>query len=95
VILYGGLRLDGVAPNQTQVYANDTWEWNGSAWTKLTPSGATPPIRENGGLAFDPSQNQMILFGGYAGSYYADLWQFDKNAWSPFAESLKRRRPGS
>jgi hypothetical protein len=76
VILFGGLRVDGIEPNLVQVYADDTWEWDGAKWTRLETAG-TPPARENGGLAYDPSRNQLFLFGGYVGYYLSDFWTFD------------------
>lgn len=94
VILFGGLRVDGTEPNVVQVYANDTWEWDGAKWTRLDTIN-TPPARENGGLAYDPSRNQLFLFGGYVGYYLSDFWSYDPVAkrWkSDDPLSLPRRR---
>jgi N-acetylneuraminic acid mutarotase len=87
VLLFGGLRLDtipsttpGQPDTQVQVYANDMWDWDGTAWSKIAPD-QTPPARENGGLAFDPSRNEIVLFGGYAGFYFSDLWTYTPTTW--------------
>src|SRR4029079_7274306 len=96
VILFGGLRVDGTEQdkNQVQVFANDAWEWNGSSWTKLT-SARMPFARENGGLAYDPSRNEMVLFGGYSGFFLSDLWLLDENGWkAEEPAALPRRRAG-
>jgi hypothetical protein len=94
VLLFGGLRVDGVEPAVVQVYGADTWDWDGAKWTKLDTAN-TPPARENGGLAYDPSRNQLFLFGGYVGYYLSDFWSYDPQAKSWKSDdvlSLPRRR---
>lgn len=96
VVLFGGLRVDGTEAerNQVQVFADDMWDWNGSAWTRLQPS-RVPFARESGGLAYDPSRDELVLFGGYAGYYYSDTWTHDQNGWKAEEEAaLPRRRAG-
>jgi hypothetical protein len=91
-ILFGGIRLDIDANNnQVQSYANDTWEWDGTTWKKIN-SILTPPARENGGLAFDPIRNEIVMFAGYAGSYLSDLWSLNNGQWTQVIEILNRRR---
>ncbi len=98
LILFGGLRADNgtpvppaTTPPQIQVYAGDTWEWDGTAWTKKTTVGA-PPARENGGMAFDPTLNVMVMYGGYAGHYLSDMWTLTGNTWSVRPETAGGRR---
>jgi len=91
-IVFGGIRVDTDANNnQVQVYANDTWDWDGTAWKKIT-STLTPPARENGGFAVDPIRNQLVMFGGYSGFYHSDLWNYANGQWSQVIEVLSRRR---
>jgi len=91
-IVFGGIRVDIDANNnQVQVYANDTWDWDGTAWKKIT-SALTPPARENGGFAVDPIRNQLVMFGGYSGFYLSDVWSFANGKWSQITEVLNRRR---
>ena len=99
-ILFGGIRVDtsppvppSTLPVQVQVYANDTWEWDGNAWTRPTTDGV-PPGRENGGLAFDPTLNTMVMYGGYGGYFLSDMWLLNGNTWRvrPEAGSGGRRR---
>ncbi|HVS30405.1 MAG TPA: kelch repeat-containing protein [Thermoanaerobaculia bacterium] len=87
-LLFGGLRVEtGENGLQKQVYANDTWEWDGTTWRQLNPDGAPSP-RENGSLSFDPASNRMILFGGWSGYFHGDTWEYDPaaNRWRVFAE---------
>jgi hypothetical protein len=91
-IVFGGIRVDIDANNnQVQVYANDTWEWDGTTWKKIT-SPVTPPARENGGFSVDPIRNELVMFGGYSGFYLSDLWSFANGKWSLVTEVLNRRR---
>jgi hypothetical protein len=87
VLIFGGLRIDttppippSTTPNLVQVYADDQWEWNGSAWTQIHPENV-PPARENGRIAFDPTRNEMVMFAGYAGHFLSDLWSYNPTKW--------------
>jgi hypothetical protein len=87
VVLFGGLRVDSIppvppskTPTLVQVYADDQWEWDGSVWTQLHPQ-SVPPARENGRLAFDPTRNEMVMFGGYSGHFLSDLWSYNPVNW--------------
>jgi len=92
VLLFGGIRVDVDANNnQVQVYANDTWDWDGTAWTKIN-TAVVPPARENGGMAWDPIRNELVMFGGYSGFYLSDLWSFSNGQWKQVLETLNRRR---
>lgn len=92
-LLFGGLRLNvDSTGRQSQVYANDTWEWNGTAWTQLQ-SGAAPP-RENGGLTWDPGLRRLLIFGGWSGFFRTDAWTFNGTTWEPREEIIVRRRRG-
>jgi hypothetical protein len=89
LLLFGGIRLDINGLLQAQVYANDMWQWDGQkqAWTELKPDNP-PDGRENGRMAFDPSENTIILFAGYNGHFLSDLWTYDraKNSWTATIE---------
>ena len=87
VLLFGGLRDDPVppvppstVPGEVQVYADDMWEWDGSAWAQLHPT-TVPPARENGRMAFDPTRNEIVMFGGYAGAFFSDVWTYNPTTW--------------
>ncbi len=87
LLLFGGMRDDpyvpvppATQPTEIQSYVNDMWEWDGTNWTKLQPT-AVPPSRENGRMAFDPTTGQLVLFGGYAGYFMSDVWNYNSPAW--------------
>ncbi len=104
VLLFGGIRVDTIEtpgtgnnpPTQTliQVYSDDFWQWDGTDWKQVT-FPRIPYARENGGLAFDPSTQTMVVFGGYVGqSYLSDLWTLTEDGgWMPLITNVVKRRP--
>ena len=73
--------------------ATCTTQWDGGSqkWTQVN-TGVAPPERENGGLAFDPIANELVLFGGYAGYYRSDVWSLRSGQWLLHAEALPQQR---
>jgi hypothetical protein len=66
-------------------YLNDTWKWNGSAWTSLIANGSagSPPGRYDHALAYDAARGVTVLFGGRTGSgYLNDTWEWNGTAWT-------------
>jgi uncharacterized protein (TIGR03437 family) len=66
VVLFGGtppgVIIVGPGLNTGSFY-NDTWLWNGTAWTQASP--ATNPTGVAGtALAYDSTHQQTVLFGG-------------------------------
>ncbi|MGI8552554.1 MAG: Kelch repeat-containing protein [Dehalococcoidia bacterium] len=68
VILFGG----GVS---TYEGLNDTWSWNGSAWSMLSPSTSPPPIVQPA-VTYDAAHNALVLYAGSSGT-----WTFDGTTW--------------
>jgi hypothetical protein len=63
-------------------YDDDTWVWDGTGWTELSPPQSPPP-REGGGMAYDARHGVVVLFGGRgATSYFNDTWTFDGTTWT-------------
>lgn len=79
-VLFGGTGRD------------DTWEWNGAAWTDVTPGGAKPAPRAGHGAAYTTA-GRIAMFGGLAaagadcpgqddadpaiGRFCRDLWMWN------------------
>ena len=71
VILFGGFNNTG--------YLGDTWAFNGATWKKLPDVGPLGPDgRASSTMVFDQASRQLILFGGYNGSYLNDTWILDE-----------------
>ena len=97
LLLFGGLRSEPIDEDSIrQFYGDDTWEWDGasSTWTQLHPEHR-PPARQNGGLAWDPTTNEMVMFGGWADGFsLSDVWAWNGADWRLIAEpiiGMKRR----
>jgi hypothetical protein len=78
VVLFGG--YDGSS------VLGDTWVWNGSTWSKLTPSAA-PSARESAAMVFDQASGQLLLFGGIVpvanapSTFFNDTWVWTGATW--------------
>jgi hypothetical protein len=61
----------------------DTWEWNGSTWTRVATTG--PPPRAWCRMAYDSRRGVMVLFGGrhpVGNVNYGDTWEWDGSTWT-------------
>lgn len=76
LVVFGGQNSSGVTNNET-------WEWDGAAWTQRLPT-TSPSPRAMSGLAY--GLGQMLLFGGQsngsgAGTFYGDTWNWNGINW--------------
>ena len=76
VVLFGG--------SSSGIYLNDTWVWNGTTWTNVTPSSSadSPTARDAQGMAYDAALGQVVMFGGSNGSYLNDTWVWSGANWT-------------
>jgi len=94
VVLFGGCR----ALCSSATTLNDTWTYAHGAWKQLALPVAPSP-RWNPGMAYDPADAYVVLFGGFDGrsTYLNDTWTFTAGTWThvvtPTAPSP--RRPGA
>ncbi len=72
-ILFGGYSSSNGQNNTL----NDTWAWNGSAWTQLNPA-TSPPARYGATLVYDAAHHKLVLFGGNG---FNDTWTWDGTIW--------------
>lgn len=61
LMLYGGYTGSGASKTPL----GDTWLWNGTAWSKVTPENSPPPMFY-GGIAYDGQRT--ALYGGNLGT---------------------------
>jgi len=66
----------------------ETWAWDGRAWTQLHPAQSPPPLAD-AAAAYDPASRRVILFGGTTlhddgrpGTVVADTWAWDGTNWT-------------
>jgi Galactose oxidase, central domain len=78
LVLFGGFGPSG--------YLADTWIWVGGqytgAWTQVATSNAPSP-RANASITFDPTLNELLLFGGQGASgALSDTWSYHAGVWT-------------
>jgi outer membrane protein assembly factor BamB len=79
LVLFGGRGTGGVV--------NDTWEFQGGAWTRVS-TGVAPSAREGAAMAYDAATASLVLFGGNSSrGTFADTWEFSAGAWSRAANA--------
>ncbi|HKW59060.1 MAG TPA: choice-of-anchor D domain-containing protein [Candidatus Dormibacteraeota bacterium] len=60
----------------------DTWEWDGAAWTMMTPA-SSPPMLAGAAMAFDSARGVSVLFGGSTPTAVSsDTWEWDGTSWT-------------
>jgi hypothetical protein len=78
-VLFGGM-------DSTLTYRNDVWWYDPvtNGWTSKIAQGAagSPPSRRGHTVVWDGAR--VVLFGGYSGAYFNDVWWYDpaSNTWS-------------
>lgn len=82
IILYGGMNDATAMPSAI----NDTWSWNGTDWSPLTPA-QSPAGGVRPRLAFLSGQNVAVRFGDCIESHDNNLYSFDGQTWTPHQPS--------
>lgn len=77
VVLFGGVTVGGV-------FLSDTWEWDGSTWTEVTPQAGSPSARFGAGMTYDLERGRIVLVGG---SEMTDTWTWDGTSWTQLVTS--------
>lgn len=85
-ILFGGADCPG-ANCTTLIHLNDTWSFDGTTWTKLSPT-ASPQTRAYAAMTYDSARQRVVLFGGLIDDPVngtgldSDVWEFDGTTWT-------------
>lgn len=79
LVLFGGVDCSG----DTCTDLPDTWTWDGSNWTQMSPS-TSPPERSDAAMAYDAVRQVLVLFGGQdtGGDILSDTWIWNGSDWS-------------
>jgi hypothetical protein len=75
-VLFGGR----VTNSSSTAYLQDTWEWDGTAWTQRVIAG--PSVREDHAMAYDSGRHVIVLFGGLGPNFtdLSDTWELGGGA---------------
>jgi len=70
IILFGG--------QDATPHFNDTWKWDGTTWTQLSPP-VSPTPRYGSGMVYDSLRQKMVMFGGVGstGPNFDETWEWD------------------
>lgn len=82
IILYGGMNDATTTPSAI----NDTWSWNGTDWSPLSP-GQSPAGGVRPRIAFLSGPNVVARFGDCIESHDNNLYTFDGQTWTPHQAS--------
>jgi PKD repeat protein len=83
-LLFGGVKYG-------QVYLNDTWTYANGTWTNITASvGSSPPALIYERMAYDPSSNAVVLFGGQNKTMQVQhqTWTYHAGKWTNLTGGL-------
>ena len=96
LVLFGGastvgaapaFRLTNGSPTGSATTSNQTWTFDGTNWTQLTPT-TSPTGRFSSAMAYDQGAGNLILFGGYGASgALGDTWRFNGTTWTSLSPS--------
>ena len=86
-------RIVLVGGSEGSNYVRDTWEWNGTAWTRVSLN-VGPTRAANAAMAFDPVAGHCVLFGD-ALSLSPSTWAWNGTAWSILNNSGPSPRSGA
>jgi len=79
-IMFGGASGAGAA-----IDLADTWEWDGTDWTRINTKNSPKP-RRSPMLTHHLTMGKMLLFGGGTGGsgapYFAGTWTYDGKDWT-------------
>jgi len=93
VVLFGGTSGDTAATQLDNTF-NDTWEWDGTVWSQVTPAASpTAPGRFNHRMAYDAARGLTVLFRGKCVQpheipgyittvQFAEMWEYDGDTWT-------------
>lgn len=83
LVVFGGEPLGGPSG------LGDTWEWDGTSWTEMTPA-TSPPGRVDAGMVYDARVGAVIMFGGsvLGSGLVNDMWKWDGSSWIEIPASL-------
>ena len=78
VVLFGG-----AMGTNSSYYVQDTWEWDGTNWTKRTPP-TIPPPRAGARMAYDETRQVVVMYGGFHPDYgsLTDTWEWNGTTWT-------------
>jgi hypothetical protein len=76
IILFGGVSTAG----SVYQHLGDTWAWDGTDWSQLSPAHSPSP-RQSATLVAHAASSRILLIGGAAETDLSDSWAWDGADW--------------
>ncbi|HEY0677029.1 MAG TPA: hypothetical protein VGD17_02040 [Chitinophagaceae bacterium] len=75
LVAFGGANVRGIENNSV-------WEWDGTAWNKMSGSG--PGSRQAFAMVYDEKRRRTVIYGGMDtnGKQLSDTWEWDGIQWT-------------
>ena len=67
-----------------RTFGGHTYEWDGTRWHAFAVPGPAPRVGH--GMAWSEADGGVLLYGGFAGERFRDLWKWDGQRWSRLAD---------
>ncbi|MFO0667216.1 MAG: kelch repeat-containing protein [Polyangiaceae bacterium] len=81
ILLFGGGDIDGNI-------LDDTWAWNGTSWSRLSPNQSPRP-RSHHSMTYDAALGSILLTGGLdQKGLIDDAWTWNGSTWVPFVTKI-------
>ena len=74
MVLFGGTGPDG--------FFNETWTFDGQAWTMHESQADGPSTRVGCGMTYDRRSRVVVMFGGNNNGSLNDTWEWNGTSWT-------------
>jgi hypothetical protein len=76
IVVFGGR-------SSPTAFSNSTWEYNGSQWHQMTPTGSVPSARYGHSMVYDSTRHVVVLFGGQTQTSLSNgTFEYDGLSWT-------------
>jgi galactose oxidase-like protein len=100
LVLYGGHNASGGGLKGWYGVFGDTWLFQAGVWRQLHPANSPGPRAEEL-VAFDPSESELVMFGGYQQNHshgweqeMNSTWAFHNGTWTNLTKQIGGPAPG-
>jgi len=80
-VMFGGYNTNPLSSGCSSASLGDTWTWDGSNWTKMTPS-SSPPSGQMGASAYDAALGKSVATFDVGHNNPMPVWEWDGSNWT-------------
>lgn len=77
----GAMTFDVTAGKSLLFINGQTWHWNGTTWTQLSPA-VSPPFRRLHRMVYEAHTGRSVVFGGTDSGEFNDTWSWNGSTWA-------------